>query len=130
MFQARPNQIESPIEEIVRLELTARGIEFLQEYQIDRGDFRKYYVDFLLPEYGEGIIIECDGHEYHSSPPQKLYDQKRTKYLNSIGYRVIRLTGREIYLDVIKAIDKVMRIIIEGGEKEEELINAKKEDLS
>ncbi len=54
----------------------------------------KYRVDFYIPR--KKLIIELDGHEYHSSPDQREYDAKRDRYLSLNGFHIIRFTGREI----------------------------------
>ena len=44
-----------------------------------------YIVDFLCPE--AGLIVELDGGQHLE---QEEYDLKRTKYLESKGYKVVR----------------------------------------
>lgn len=43
------------------------------------------------------IVIECDGHDYHSSKEQMQYDYNRENNLKLAGYNVIRFTGSQIY---------------------------------
>ena len=55
-------------------------------------------MDFFIPS--KKVVVELDGHEFHSSPSQREYDAKRDRYLEKKGFRVIRFTGREINRDV------------------------------
>ena len=75
------------------------GVPFLRQFIIDL-----FIVDFA---YKKGrLVIEVDG-GYHSEPRQAFDDEKRTRILQSLGYRVLRFTNEEICFqldDVIKAI--------------------------
>ncbi len=62
------------------------------------GDSQKHHrfrVDFLLKD--ARLIIELDGHEYHSTKEQIARDMQRQRYLARAGYIVLRFTGREIH---------------------------------
>jgi very-short-patch-repair endonuclease len=59
----------------------------------------------------EKLIIELDGSQHLE---QAEYDEERTKYLESQGYRVIRFWNT----DVMKDIDAVIRAIIFAIESE------------
>ena len=54
----------------------------------------RFRVDFILKD--ARLIIELDGHEYHSTKEQLEKDAIRQRYLSRSGYTVIRFTGREI----------------------------------
>ena len=91
-------QIESPIEARMRESLDLGRVSVIadvhQEYEIG-----PYRVDFLLiPKHGndKGVIIECDGDEFHSTIEALKHDYKRERYLEGLGYRVMRFTGKEI----------------------------------
>src|SRR6266540_2088044 len=61
-----------------------------------------YIVDFCAPR--RKLIIELDGSQHLE---QKEYDEERTKYLESRGYRVLRLWNN----DVMNNIDNVLKVI-------------------
>lgn len=44
-----------------------------------------------------GLIVECDGFEYHSSKEMFSKDRKRDRTLQLRGYKVLRFSGQEIY---------------------------------
>ena len=56
-----------------------------------------YIVDFICKE--AKIIIEIDGGQ-HNEPENIEYDKSRTKYLNNLGYKVIRFWNNEIYENI------------------------------
>src|SRR4026209_96197 len=62
----------------------------------------KYVVDFCAPR--RKLIIELDGSQHLD---QKEYDEKRTRYLEVRGYKVLRFWNR----DVMNHIDEVLNVI-------------------
>lgn len=65
-----------------------------------------YIVDFVCIE--KFLIIELDGGQ-HNQERDKIYDEERTKYLNSRGFKVIRYWNNDIdnnlagvYEDLVK----------------------------
>ena len=53
-----------------------------------------YIVDFYCAS--EKLIIELDG-EVHNNPKAQEYDEKRTQYLESLGYKVIRFENKMVF---------------------------------
>ena len=75
------------------------------------GDAEKHHrfrVDFMLAD--ARLIIELDGHDYHSTKEQLEKDAIRQRYLSRAGYTVIRYTGREINRDVQACVAEVRQI--------------------
>lgn len=58
-------------------------------------------VDFFIPApNGEGLVIECDGHDFHErTKRQAKRDRSRDRAFQQAGYTVFRFTGSEIYND-------------------------------
>ena len=65
-----------------------QGLKFRRQYPV--GD---YIVDFICKEIK--LIIEIDGGQ-HNSEEGIEYDLKRTEYLETKGYKVIRFWNNEI----------------------------------
>ncbi|HYK08452.1 MAG TPA: endonuclease domain-containing protein [Candidatus Eisenbacteria bacterium] len=63
-----------------------------------------YTVDFISAE--KKLIIELDGGD-HNKNEAKIYDKKRTEFLENKGYRVIRFWNS----DILKNINGVMEVI-------------------
>jgi very-short-patch-repair endonuclease len=81
--------------------------------QVTIGDYR---VDFLVLhlegiEGLGGVVIECDGHDYHErTKEQAARDKARDRDLQEQGYKVFRFTGSEIWRDTIGCADQPLRI--------------------
>jgi very-short-patch-repair endonuclease len=80
------------------------GVTFRRQHAID-----KYIPDFCSPK--AKLIIELDGSQHLE---QEEYDLERTKYLESLGYKVIRFWNN----DVTNNIDGVILAIIHAMEDE------------
>jgi very-short-patch-repair endonuclease len=67
-----------------------------------------YIVDFYLPD--TKIVIECDGDYWHNLPKLKARDERKDRWLNSHGQKVVRIWEHEInenaFLAVTNALDK------------------------
>ena len=64
------------------------GYEFRRQYPI--GD---YIADFICRK--KKIIIELDG-GHHNEDKNLINDSKRTEFLNSLGYKVLRFWNNEV----------------------------------
>lgn len=93
---------ETSIEQLIRVELQERGIEFDQNVPIG-----KFTVDFLL--YQAKIVIECDGEYWHSLPDSKKRDKYKDKFLFQKGFQVFRFTESEIRRAARDCVDRVLR---------------------
>jgi very-short-patch-repair endonuclease len=80
------------------------GVTFRRQHAVGN-----YIPDFCCPK--SKLIIELDGSQHLE---QEEYDQERTKYLESLGYRVIRFWNN----DVTNNIDGVILAIIHAMEDE------------
>ncbi len=76
------------------------GIGFRRQHAIGN-----YITDFCSPS--KMLIIELDGSQHLE---QKEYDDERTEFLKSKGYRVLRFYNN----DVMNNIEKVLEVILEN----------------
>lgn len=74
----------------------------------DREKHSRYRVDFILKD--ARLIIELDGHEFHSTKEQLEKDAIRQRYLTRAGYSVIRFTGKEINRNPRECVSEVRGI--------------------
>ncbi len=81
-----------------------KGVSFRRQHAIG-----KYIVDFYSPK--KNLVIELDGSQHLE---QEGYDEERTKYLESQGYKVMRFWNNQVMND----IDSVIRAIIFAMEPE------------
>jgi len=66
------------------------GVHFRRQHPIG-----PYIADFCAPR--EKLIIEVDGSQHREHPG---YDRKRTEYLESRGFRVIRFWNHEVLTEM------------------------------
>lgn len=92
---------DSPLEQKFFLALPA----WLRWLTLIGTTFNQYRVDFAIPAYR--IIIEIDGHDFHSSPEQKFADATRDRFFAFHGWTVLRYTGREVHGEIERVILEV-----------------------
>ena len=80
------------------------GVTFRRQHAVGN-----YIPDFCSPK--AKLIIELDGSQHLE---QEKYDQERTKYLESLGYKVIRFWNN----DVMNKIEEVILAITYAMEDE------------
>ncbi len=82
--------------------------QHLRKRQINGYKFRRqevlgtYIVDFVC--FDPKLVIELDGGQHAE---QGAYDNKRTEYLNKLGYRVMRFWNDEILKETEAALEKI-----------------------
>lgn len=84
---------QSGPESIVRQRLQRRGLRTIAQAAIPGVG----HVDLLIAE--ARLVIEVDGAEYHSDPVAFEGDRRRDRRLVALGYRVIRLSFRQVFGD-------------------------------
>jgi very-short-patch-repair endonuclease len=86
---------------------------YLRQLSVDGTHFRRqatigpYFADFAC--HDSHLIIEVDGGG-HALPDQIFVDEKRSEYLRSRGYRVLRFWNNEIF----ENIEGVVTVILEA----------------
>jgi len=90
-------------------------VDFLVTQQSTVPDFehRRTLADGMtIPGYMEvtkHLIVECDGHDFHDrTKEQASKDRARDRLLQSLGYRVYRYTGSDLWRDVFTAASEVL----------------------
>ncbi len=77
------------------------GFKFLRQATVG-----PYIADFLCRE--RNLIVELDGLT-HSTPDELAHDQRRTEFLNTEGYSVVRFTNDE----ALHGMDGLLVLILE-----------------
>ncbi|MEE3453756.1 endonuclease domain-containing protein [Dialister sp.] len=80
-----------------------QGIRFVRQKII-----RPYIVDFYCPLVR--LVIELDGSQ-HFSDHGKAYDEKRTAFLQSKGYMVIRYSNLQVHENFYGVCQDIERIV-------------------
>ena len=78
------------------------GYRFRRQFPIGN-----YIVDFICRE--KKIIIEIDGGQ-HNEPKNIEYDNKRTEYLKSEGFQVVRFWNNEIDTNMFGVYEKLKMV--------------------
>ena len=78
------------------------GYKFRRQYGIG-----SFVVDFCCPEIK--LVIEVDGLS-HENEDAVIYDQRRQKYLEINGFKVIRFTSAEMFSDLQDIAQKIIGV--------------------
>jgi very-short-patch-repair endonuclease len=79
------------------------GHKFVRQIPID-----PYFVDFVRRE--RKVIVEVDGGT-HSTEAEVAYDERRTRHLQSLGYRIFRIANDDVYHNLDYALDALLAFI-------------------
>jgi very-short-patch-repair endonuclease len=80
---------------------TLNGYKFVREHVIG-----VYIVDFICR--AKKLIVEVDGGQHAEAIE---YDQKRTQYLESEGYRVLRIWNNEVFANIEGVLEPVQSLL-------------------
>ena len=83
------------------------GVTFRRQHAVGN-----YIPDFCCPK--AKLIIELDGSQHLE---QEEYDNERTRYLESLGYKVIRFWNNEVMKNVDSVILAVMNALEDESKK-------------
>lgn len=87
------------------------GIELVHQQQIG-----KYRVDFSITLGDKKVVVECDGHDFHErNKEQASRDKSRDRELVTLGYRVMRFTGSEIWANPFACASQVLAFLRKSG---------------
>lgn len=64
-----------------------------------------YIVDFV--SYDHMLIVELDGGQ-HNEEKNKWKDKKRTEYLHTVGYKVIRFWDNDVLTNLDGVLEKIV----------------------
>jgi len=90
----------------------------LRSRQLQGSKFRRqhgigpYIVDFYCPE--QSLVIEIDG-DSHADAEQIEKDQRRDRYLQSIGLRVVRYTNDDIMKNLDGVLEDLQKRVSSGS---------------
>jgi very-short-patch-repair endonuclease len=90
-----------------KLWLLLRGLKPLGLHFRRQAPIGIYICDFAC--HSEKLVVELDGSQHAEA--QRVYDEKRTRWLRSQGYRVLRFWNN----DVLKSPDAVGEAILAEG---------------
>jgi len=77
----------------------------LRGRQLDSRQFRK---QVEIDDYVVDLVIEVDGGQHDARSAQ---DEARTRYLNRLGYRVIRFWNNEVLQNIDGVLQEIVRVL-------------------
>lgn len=104
-FARELRQPQTPAEATIWHHLRNRslGYKFRRQHPIDY-----FIIDFYCAR--AKLLIEIDG-ESHMKKSQKEYDQARTEYLETRGYKVIRFTNGDVRYNVQSVVTRIIETV-------------------
>ncbi len=103
------SRAESGLESLLRVRLSAAGIQIAPQVQI--GPFR---VDGLI---GERLVIEAAGYQFHSQREDFEADHARAAELQLRGYTVLQFTYQQIVNDWPRVLETIQAHIARGDHR-------------
>ena len=97
--QLRRNQTRAELELWMRLRSRQLGAKFRRQYRIGR-----YIADFCCLE--RRLVIELDGGQHLE---QVEADRKRTAYMTSRGFLVLRFWNDQVLKETYAVLDQILR---------------------
>ena len=95
------------------ISLIADVLDCEMEYQrkifLKRTNHETYRVDFVLESPKFKVIIEIDGKAYHDRG--SLYERQRDVELQKLGYLVVHIPAKEIFLQKIDCLLRILTAI-------------------
>jgi very-short-patch-repair endonuclease len=98
----QPTDAETRLWRLLRAQ-QLRGIKFRRQAAIG-----PYTVDFVC--FSQKLIIELDGPQ-HVDPPAADYDARRTEWLSSRGFQVLRFRNQELDENIQAVVDAIERAL-------------------
>ena len=83
------------------LKADGMGVTFKRQHIIG-----EYIVDFI--NLTSKLVIELDG-GYHQLPQQQTDDAERTKWLENMGYKVMRFSNEELFGNIDGVLNEIKR---------------------
>jgi very-short-patch-repair endonuclease len=82
------------------------GIKFRRQYSVD-----SYILDFYAPKIKLAIEVDGDSHFTRSGIE---YDEKRTKYIEGFGIKILRFPNNEVLRNIDVVLSEIYRAIEEA----------------
>ena len=108
-FHARPNLTKNAATDIFRNTQAAGSPDRPLGCIFPQVEIGEHRVDFLVVHNGGGLVVECDGHDFHEkTKEQAAKDKARDRALQEYDLKVFHYTGSEIWRDPVKCAREVL----------------------
>jgi hypothetical protein len=105
----KPVDLRSDFEALVLPELIELGAQrpLVNAWVQEAGE--RFLVDFFWEQ--SRVIVETDGRETHETPEAFQSDRRRDQFLTAAGYRVLRVTWKQIHSEREAVLDRISRAL-------------------
>ena len=93
---------ETSAEKRLRVFLDKKKVKYAQHKRIEGME-----VDFFFPQ--SNIVVEVDG-IVHLMPKKMKTDERKTKKLMELGYKVLRFTNNEVFENPRKCVSDIINV--------------------
>lgn len=101
---------ESPYERDLVTAIMEAGLPLPRlQYEVRDGETLIARCDLAWP--AQSLIVEVDGHGYHSDRGQRAHDATRQNRLTQMGWSVLRFTTDQIFTDCGSVLDQIDRYL-------------------
>ena len=116
----------APTEQIIEKELSYLDIPVTAQYRfsfnssLSKGGAasvrrRIFRIDLVIFCTNGNVAIECDNHKAHSTKIQRLKDKQKDVALKTLGWKVIRLTEKDILEHLDSCISRIQKSVSSLG---------------
>jgi very-short-patch-repair endonuclease len=109
-FVERDGHLLTPIEVPFYDALRETGATFAVQPWVQGVD-GKYRPDFIVFYGGASVVVELDGHDAHKTKEQRAHDNRKARWFEKRGMRLIRYTGSEVRADVQACVSDLMDVL-------------------
>ena len=106
---------ESPLESLTRLLVVDAGLPAPRLQVWVCTAHRRYRVDGLWPD--RGVIFEADGLLKYATPSDLRQEKLRQEELERAGYRVVRVTWKDVWSYPTRTVDRIAAALRIGGSR-------------
>ncbi|GAB2594346.1 hypothetical protein Aab01nite_82850 [Paractinoplanes abujensis] len=108
---AKPTDpFESLFEQRVFRKIRERGFFVVPQFPVGTR-----FLDLVVVGDGSRLAVECDGHQWHTSPADTAADARRDRELRRMGWNVVRIRESEFEFDPDRELATLWRRLDEHG---------------
>lgn len=71
----------------------------------------RYRPDFIVFYGGASAVVELDGHEFHKTKDQRAHDNRKARWFEKRGMKLVRYTGSEVHADVQACVKDLLDVL-------------------
>lgn len=100
----------TPIEVPFYNALRETGATFAVQPWVQGVDGR-FRPDFIVFYGGASVVVELDGHDFHKTKEQRAHDNRKARWFEKRGMKLVRYTGSEVYADAQSCVKDLLDVL-------------------